>query len=46
VFADDQMNTYFWPSARDAVGLPTFLFGCAFLAAVVRSSIDEAAARP
>jgi Glycosyltransferase family 87 len=46
VFADDQMNTYYWPSARDAVGLPTFLFGCAFLVAVVRSSIDEAAARP
>jgi Glycosyltransferase family 87 len=34
-------NNVHWDVVREAVGLPSFLFGCAFLAAVARSSTAE-----
>jgi hypothetical protein len=40
---DDARPTYYWNVARELVGLPTFFFGCVFLAGVVRSSTPEAA---
>jgi len=38
---DEGRSNLYWGFVRDAVGLPTFLFGCAFLVAVARSSTAE-----
>jgi hypothetical protein len=40
-FVDEHLRNLYWGLVRDAVGLPSFVFGCAFLAAVVRSSTAE-----
>ncbi len=37
-FVNEERSAYYWSFGREAVGLPSFLFGCAFLAAVIRSS--------
>jgi hypothetical protein len=38
ILADTYEMGLYWHRVRDAVGLPTFLLGCAFLAAVVHAS--------
>ena len=42
VFEEGPAN--YWSIARETVGLPSFVFGCAFLAAVIRSSAPKSCA--
>jgi hypothetical protein len=41
LFVVDEQNTHYWQVARELVGLPSFLFECAFLAAVVWSASQQ-----
>ncbi len=38
LFVNDDVRVLSWERVQDIVGLPTFLIGCAFLAAVVLSA--------
>jgi hypothetical protein len=42
-FDDEGTGSRYWNTVQYAVGLPSFLSGCAFLAGVIRSATPDAA---
>lgn len=45
-FVVDERPDFYWGYVQEVVGLPAFLFGWAFLAAVVRSEDESGVSRP